>query len=73
MSVRELEIDALRLKKARGNRTLEDVAQAVGITRQYLSLLENGRCVPSATVLAQLGRLYDKRIEYFIRTKKQVA
>ena len=73
MSVRELEIDALRLKKARGSRTVEDVAKAIGISRQHLWLLESGRCEPSATILAQLSWLYDKKIEYFMRPKKQVS
>lgn len=71
MSVRELEIDGKRLKKARGNRNMEDVAKAVGISRQFLFLLEKGTCEPSATILARLSWLYDKQIEYFIRPKKQ--
>lgn len=70
MSVRELEIDSLRLRKARGSRSAEDVAQIIGISRQYLWLLESGKCEPSATILAQLSRLYDKEIEHFIRPKK---
>lgn len=49
---------------------MEDVARTVGITRQYLWMLESGQCDPSATILAQLSKLYDKKIEHFIRPKK---
>lgn len=49
---------------------MEDVAQLVGISRQHLWLLETGKCEPSATILAQLSKLYDRKIEHFIRPKK---
>lgn len=65
MSVKELEIDAARLKKARGDRKAADVAETIGITRQHLWLLETGRCAPSGKILAQLCWLYGKEVKDF--------
>lgn len=65
MSVKELEIDAARLKKARGQRKMQEVAETIGITRQYLWKLETGLSAPSGKILAQLCWLYDKKIEDF--------
>jgi DNA-binding XRE family transcriptional regulator len=65
MSVKELEIDAVRLKKARGERRMQDVAETIGITRQYLWKLETGKSAPSGKILAQLCWLYGKRVEDF--------
>jgi DNA-binding XRE family transcriptional regulator len=68
MSVKELEIDALRLKKARGQRKMQEVADTIGITRQYLWKLETGQSAPSGKILAQLCWLYGKKIEDFTVT-----
>ena len=65
MSVKELEIDGARLRKARGERKASDVAETIGISRQHLWLLETGQRTPSGKILAQLCWLYDKRVEDF--------
>lgn len=51
-------IDYAKLREARGNRTASAVARAVGISRQHLWKIEEGKTVPSLTVLTDLCWLY---------------
>lgn len=59
MSAMNIEISPDKLREARGNRTQEFVAEAVGVTRQYLSMIENGYCTPGGKLLIKLCALYD--------------
>lgn len=43
------------LVKARGNLTHEEVAERVGIKRQYYSMIENGSRNPSVAVAKKIG------------------
>lgn len=43
------------LIKARNNATHEEVAQLVGIKRQYYSMIENGTRTPSVGVAKKIG------------------
>lgn len=53
-----IRIDSAKLRTARGNRPLREVAQQVGISYQYLNMIELGnRRVPS-NVLVKLLILY---------------
>jgi transcriptional regulator with XRE-family HTH domain len=52
-------VDGQKLKKARGSRTIPSVAEALGVTRQHLWQIENGRSQPSVEVLTKLCWLYD--------------
>lgn len=54
-----LEIDHLKLQKARGNRSITEVARVIGISRQHLWNIETGKRTPSAEILARLCFLYD--------------
>lgn len=54
----DIQIDPAKLRAARGCRPLLEVAKQIGITEQYLSMIELGqRRVPS-NVLAKLLILY---------------
>lgn len=59
MSATSLEISPAKLRDARGSRTQEFVADHVGVSRQYLSMIENGRCTPGGNLLIKLCELYD--------------
>lgn len=50
-------VKLLALRKSRGN-TLEDVAQACGVTRQAVSLWEQGRSVPYPATVAALKAFF---------------
>ena len=53
-------IEAIR--KERGIRQ-EDLAQSLGVTRQTISSLENGRYNPSILLAYKIARYFDMKIE----------
>lgn len=44
----------------------EEVAQAVGVKRNYLSYVENGKHVPGIQLLFELARVLDCTVSYLI-------
>lgn len=44
----------------------EDVAQALGIARQSLSLYENGERVPNIETLAEMARFFNVSADYLL-------
>ncbi len=50
----ELVFDGSRLKDARKERSMSEIAKAVGITRQSLMQIEQGLTKPSADTLVKL-------------------
>jgi transcriptional regulator with XRE-family HTH domain len=53
---------ALRALREQRGESLETVANAVGISRNYLNLIELGKCNPSLAMLAGLANLYGLRL-----------
>ncbi len=56
-----------RLRQARGV-SASLLAEKVGISRGYLSRLENGRQVPSIVVLDAIGQFFEVGLDYFFAT-----
>lgn len=52
-----------RLKKLRGKKTREEVAEANGISLSALSMYECGLRIPRDEIKIKLARYYDKTIE----------
>ena len=50
------------IRKERGNRQ-EEFAKALGVSRQTISSLENGRYNPSIQLAFKFARYFDKPIE----------
>lgn len=50
----KLEFDGLRLKEARGEKSMSQIAETVGISRQALMQIEQGKTKPSADTLVKL-------------------
>lgn len=65
--LKNIEFDTQKLREARGDRALTDVAQTIGVTKQMLWNYENGYGDPSSAVVARLCLLYQKPIEFFIK------
>lgn len=55
----DVNIDYNKLKEARGTRRVTAVAKAIGISRQMLWNIENGKKMPSRDTLTKLCFLYD--------------
>jgi Predicted transcriptional regulators len=49
-----LEFDGTKIRQARGARSMTEVAEAVGISRQALMQIEKGDTKPSADTLVKL-------------------
>lgn len=59
--LQEIEIAPAKLRAARGERSPMETARKLGISRQYLNMIENGkRSVPSG-VLVKMCHLYQVR------------
>ena len=54
-----------RIEKLRGSRGLrqEELARALGVSRQTISSLENGRYNPSILLAHRIARFFGKSIE----------
>lgn len=57
-----------KLRKLRGNRTQEEVAEAVGISRTALCQYENGTRVPRDSTKIKLAEYYKRSVNYIFYT-----
>ena len=55
---------SLRLRESRGVSSSR-LAEKIGISRGYLSRVENGRQVPSIVILDAIGQYFDVGLDYF--------
>lgn len=61
--LQEIQIDYQKLRDARGERGLTEVARTIGISKQQLWNYENAFSEPSPATLAKLCLLYQIQIE----------
>lgn len=54
---------AEKLKNARGEKSREEVAKAIGVTVSALSMYERGERVPRDEVKVKLARLYNRTVQ----------
>ena len=52
-----------RLRKLRGTRTLEEVAKAIGVTKQAVNLYETGWRTPRDELKVKIARFYKKSVQ----------
>ncbi len=52
-----------RLKKLRGGRKMEDVSNAIGISRSALSMYECGQRIPRDEIKVKIATFYNTSIE----------
>lgn len=60
----ELENTGTILRRLRGKRTLEDVANAVGVTKSAMSAYERGARNPRDEVKVAIAKFYNKSVQY---------
>ena len=53
----------MRLKKLRGKRTMEEVAQAIGVTKQAINLYESGWRTPKDDLKIKIAQYYEKSVQ----------
>jgi len=54
------------MKRLRGNRTQEDIANLIGVSRSRYSHYENGRSEPDLAMLEKLADSYQVSIDYLL-------
>ncbi len=66
------ELFAARLKKLReeSGLTQEELGEAVGLSSEYISLLEAGKRTPSIIALNRISRYFQKNVSYFLETRE---
>lgn len=53
-----------RLTELRGNKTQEEVALALGISKSALSMYENGSRIPRDEIKLKISNYYKKSVKY---------
>jgi len=66
------ELFAARLKKLReeSGLTQEELGEAVGLSSEYISLLEAGKRTPSIIALNRISKFFQKNISYFLESRE---
>ncbi|MGB9764452.1 MAG: helix-turn-helix domain-containing protein [Candidatus Saccharicenans sp.] len=66
------ELFSARLKKLREEMglTQEDLGAAVGLSSEYISLLEAGKRTPSIIALNRISKFFQKNVSYFLETRE---
>lgn len=65
------ELFAARLRKLReeSGLTQEELGEAVGLSSEYISLLEAGKRTPSIIALNRISRYFQKNVSYFLESR----
>jgi transcriptional regulator with XRE-family HTH domain len=66
------ELFAARLKKLReeAGLTQEELGEAVGLSSEYISLLEAGKRTPSIIALNRISKHFQKNVSFFLETRE---
>ncbi|MAN58959.1 MAG: transcriptional regulator [Flavobacteriaceae bacterium] len=57
--------NSIKVERAILNLTQEDLAQAIGVSRQTISSIEANRYVPSTVLALRLSRIFQKPVNDF--------
>lgn len=53
----------IKVERAENDWTQADLASKIGVTRQSINAIENGKFVPSTVLALKIARLFKKSIE----------
>lgn len=53
----------IRVARAEVRMTQQQLAEAIGVSRQTINAIESGRFVPSTLLALKMARLFEKRVE----------
>jgi DNA-binding XRE family transcriptional regulator len=71
-TIQNVDIDPAKLKAARGERSVPDVAKLFNIHRKHIYAIESGSRKPSSPLLIKLCLLYDVGLKDIIRDEKKL-
>ncbi len=53
------------------NQTQEEVANALGVSKEFISMIEGGKRLPSLETMAKLGKIFNKSSDFFMREEEE--
>ena len=53
----------IRVARAEGRMTQQQLADAVGVSRQTINAIESGKFVPSTVLALKMAQIFGKRVE----------
>jgi len=62
--------NTIKLERARRNITQEDLANALGVSRQSINAIETGRFVPSTVLALKLARYFKLNVNELFELEK---
>lgn len=67
--------DTAKMRSAREDKdlTVKAAADALNVTPEYLSMLENSHRQPSQKLIVQMCSVYEKTADYFLVDEKNLA
>lgn len=63
----------IQLKRKEKNLKQEEVAKVIGVTKQYISLIETDKNIPSADILIKLSEVLNFSIDEFKETTRKIV
>ncbi|MDE7123601.1 MAG: helix-turn-helix transcriptional regulator [Alistipes sp.] len=62
--------NSLRVARAERRMTQQQLADAVGVSRQTIHAIENGKFVPSTLLALKIARCFDRPVEALFRLEE---
>ena len=53
----------IRVARAEVRMTQQQLAEAIGVSRQTINAIESGKFVPSTVLALKIAQIFDKRVE----------
>lgn len=69
MEVIKIEGYGEKLRKLRGNKTMDEVAEAVGVSRSAIAMYESEERIPRDEIKIRLALYYKKSVQYIFFAK----
>lgn len=55
--------NTIRIQRAVHNMTQQQLAEAIGVSRQTINAMESNKYVPSTLLALKIARLFEKKVE----------
>lgn len=62
--------NSLRVARAERRMTQQQLADAVGVSRQTIHAIENGKFIPSTLLALKIARCFDRPVEALFRLEE---
>ena len=63
--------NTIKVERAKKNRTQEDLAGKIGISRQSVNSIETGKFIPSTVLALKMAKVFGASVESIFQLEKQ--